>query len=443
MELTHHHQSTLNLPSTDSSQWQPLRDIINDPAFFSTDGISLSENIVTRLQSKVINAFDCFVQQHENILKDATYQFKAEYDHLSSEAALLHEENEQLNEMSLNLLSQIGKLKKFLHDSDALISWLRAEVSHLKRDKKILVHALEGSLDGRRDSGLRLLHELQEIDNSTFPQGNAKAQLQSCRVPRRKRSLPKRQSTIDFRVETRDYSLDRNFVQSAQVQHRVYAFDIPHITTAKPLNNQGSQPSSKNELSNPQNSARSDIEYETNADNGADPVKDFELGYQQSAIFDDKSTATALFELGKSVYTQGDPNYSYLNNVLPEYKEIISAEMEILPLSESRHLMVMDLFEAKREELRKNDNQTITVQNIIENDSNKRGVASIGIQTDFDDATSEKGLKPFTKKTWLDVVKRLVSKKLIVFLILIGMMQYSNKESLKLITHFLKRVSSR
>ena len=83
---------------------------------------------------------------------------------LKSEILGFQEENEQLNEMSLTLILQIKRLKKYVGESDILVSILRGEIHKQRRQNKKLMNALEQLYQGNEDLATKILAEPIEED---------------------------------------------------------------------------------------------------------------------------------------------------------------------------------------------------------------------------------------------------------------------------------------
>ncbi len=184
-------------------------------------------------------------------------------DNLTNEIASYQEENDQLNEMSLNLLSQIGKLKKYLNDSDVLISLLRAEVSQFKHDKKIALQALQESSNGNTEVALRVLHDFQNIVPKKAYMNTAR---KSCiLLPLMKKSNQVDENISNENTENEPTSPNVMGSHSLIFPKKNFTLDLPFIKSTKSLNSINSPRSrsgsfTKRDIYNPQNSTLTEFE---------------------------------------------------------------------------------------------------------------------------------------------------------------------------------------
>ena len=78
---------------------------------------------------------------------------------LKSELVSVRDENEQLNEVSLALISEVKKLNKYVKESDIFVSILRGEIYKQKHQNKMLVNALKQLYEGNEELATKILQD--------------------------------------------------------------------------------------------------------------------------------------------------------------------------------------------------------------------------------------------------------------------------------------------
>ena len=223
------------------------------------------------LFSKVKEMFVILFQEHSekvNQHKKEISFLETKYETLVHETTLVQEENEQLNEMSLNLLSQIGKLKKYLDDSDVLISLLRAEVSKLKHDKKLAIGAMKESLNGNMEKITKVLLEFQGISTKKKNIYNSRRSCISLSLKKRSLVTEELRLTNTTRGLKSFFPLDLAENQSERNFGRNLDLDSPAIKNSQSLNDLSLHLIDEhNDPYNPQNSTRTDFEESREVEN--------------------------------------------------------------------------------------------------------------------------------------------------------------------------------
>jgi len=139
----------------------------------------IAENLTTdalqsELEAKMKSVVGSFINKYMKRLRELQGIIDLQNEgtnKLKSEISSLKEENEQLNEMSLTLISQIKKLKKYVNESDILGSLLRGEIVKQKHQNKMLVNALKELYDGNEELATKILANTfsGEADHSYSP----------------------------------------------------------------------------------------------------------------------------------------------------------------------------------------------------------------------------------------------------------------------------------
>lgn len=114
----------------------------------------------SELESKMKSVVSSFIKKYMKRLRELQGIIDLQNEEtfqLKSEISAVKEENEQLNEMSLTLLSQIKKLQKYIKESDILGSILRGEIAKQKHQNKMLVNALKELYDGNEELATKIL----------------------------------------------------------------------------------------------------------------------------------------------------------------------------------------------------------------------------------------------------------------------------------------------
>ena len=147
----------------DNPDWEPLvASFIDQNCQVESQ---LAENLSpdelqSELESKMKSVVSSFIKKYMKRLRELQGIIdlqNEETSQLKSEISAVKEENEQLNEMSLTLLSQIKKLQKYIKESDILGSILRGEIAKQKHQNKMLVNALKELYDGNEELATKIL----------------------------------------------------------------------------------------------------------------------------------------------------------------------------------------------------------------------------------------------------------------------------------------------
>lgn len=192
MESIPNLQSNNKLPDTaDNDEPSIVIDDLISSVFVGPSTASISSEAKLEIETNIREILENLTQQHTHKVseyKDMFSLIAEEKERFDYEVSSLREENEQLNEMSVNLISQIGKLKKYLDDSELLISVLRSEMSQLKREKKKYVQAIQDTINGTYQPAIKLLNDIKKREKAKRDTPQISAQ-RSLVLPRKRNSL--------------------------------------------------------------------------------------------------------------------------------------------------------------------------------------------------------------------------------------------------------------
>lgn len=129
------------------------------------------EAFQSELQNKTKVVISLFIKKYIKKLREYQKLTDLQDDSIAKlklEIGSLKEENEQLNEMSLTLITQIKRLKKYTNESDILVSILRGEIYKLRHQNKMLVNALKQLYEGNEELATKMLTNTFSDDQESF-----------------------------------------------------------------------------------------------------------------------------------------------------------------------------------------------------------------------------------------------------------------------------------
>jgi len=149
----------------DSPDWEVMVDsFITQTYDLSTEHSETASPHSHQLEVKstMKDAVGIFIKKYMKKLRELKGIIDYQNDNitkLKSELNYVRDENEQLNEVSLTLISEIKKLKKYISESDIFVSILRGEIAKQKHQNKMLVNALKQLYEGNEDLATKILKD--------------------------------------------------------------------------------------------------------------------------------------------------------------------------------------------------------------------------------------------------------------------------------------------